>query len=134
MADDPKQPLDLPPFPPLRWRQSGWAGRVVLSSWAGFQSRLGAYAGAGPGSAPDGTVRIRIAAPTTDPPAPPSPEQLAAYEYLLAHQDTIRDILLAAIFEEFPTIRANMLADGIVDPAAIPELASQEDLEALIGL
>src|SRR5712691_6438326 len=105
MADDLNQTLDLLPFPPLRWREFFWAGRVVLNSWAGFQSRLGAYAGTSPGSAPEGTVRLRIAAPADDPPVPPTPEQVAAYEYLLAHQDAIRDTLVTAIFEEYPSIR-----------------------------
>jgi hypothetical protein len=134
MADDLNQALDLPPFPPLRWREFFWAGRVVLNSWAGFQSRLGAYASTSPGSAPEGTVRLQIAAPADDPPAPPTAEQVAAYEYLMAHQDAIRDTLVAAIFEEYPRIRHNVLGDGIVDPADMPELASPDDLKALVGL
>ena len=134
MADDSNQTLDQPPFPPLRWREYYWAGRVVLSSWAGFQSRLGAYASASPGSAPEGTVRVRITAPSDDPPGPPTAEQVAAYEYLLAHQEGLRDTLVAAIFEEYPRIRHNVLGDGIIDPAAMPELASPDDLKSLVGL
>jgi hypothetical protein len=134
MADDSIQILSMPPFPPLRWRDPGWAGRIVLGSWADFQSRLGAYAGRSPGTAPAGTVRLRIAAPSADPPTPPTPGQVAAYAYLLANEDAIRDALVAAIFEEYPKIRQKVLRDGTADPTAIPELSSPGDLKDLVGL
>ena len=36
--------IDDPPFPRLTWGGYSWAGEVRLPSWAGFQSRRGAYA------------------------------------------------------------------------------------------
>jgi hypothetical protein len=126
MADEANHP-----FPPLQRRELHWTGRVTLSSWAGFQSRVGPY-GSSTSSAPgDGTVRLSVAAESL---APPLPEQAAAYEYLLANQEAIRDVLLAAIIEEYPLIRRNVLGGGGIDPADMPEQLSPDDLTSRIGL
>jgi hypothetical protein len=132
MADDTKQTLDHPPFPPLRWREYFWTGRAVLSSWAGFQSRLGAYASTSSSAVSDGTVRLSVAA--ADSSSVPAAEQAAAYEYLLANQPAIRDTVVAAIFEEYPLIRQNVLGGGIVDPADMPELGTPDGLKSCVGL
>jgi len=65
---------------------------------------------------------------------PPTPEQAAAYEYLLANQEAVRDTLVAAILEEYPLIRQNVLAGGITDPADMPENLSPDDLKSRVGL
>ena len=132
MPDNSTQPLLHPPFPPLRRREFHWTARVVLDSWAGFQSRLGAYASTSSNTASDGTVRLSVAA--VDGAATPTPEQAAAFEYLLANQNAVRDTLVAAIVEEYPLLRDNVLAGGIVDEVEMPELTSPDDLKARVGL
>jgi hypothetical protein len=131
VPDNSTQPLLHPPFPPLRRREFHWTARVVLDSWAGFQSRLGAYASTSSNTASDGTVRLSVAAKEG---ATPTPEQAAAFEYLLANQNAVRDTLVAAIVEEYPLLRDNVLAGGIVDEVEMPELTSPDDLKARVGL
>ena len=61
MPDDSNQPLHQLPFPPLRRRDFHWTARFLLDGWAGFQSRLGAYASASYSAPSDGTVRLSVA-------------------------------------------------------------------------
>jgi hypothetical protein len=116
----------------LRRREFHWTGCFVLDSWAGFQSRLGAYASTTSSTASDGTVRLSIAA--ADGAVGPTEVQAAAFEYLLANQAAIRDTLVAAIVEDYPILRANVLAGGLVEPADVPELTSPDDLKTRVGL
>jgi len=132
MPDDSNQLLHHPPFPPLRRREFHWTARFLLESWAGFQSRLGAYASTSSNTASDGTIRLSVVA--TDGSATPTPEQAAAFEYLLANQNAVRDMLVAAIVEEYPLLRDNVLAGGIVDAAEMPDLTSPDDLKTRVGL
>jgi hypothetical protein len=131
MADDFDQSLDQPPFPPLRRGEFYWTGRVALNSWAGFQSRLGPYASRSSSAAGDGTVRLNVALAES---GPPTPGQAAAYEYLLANQDAVRDMLVASIMDEYPLLRQNVLAGGPIDPADMPEQLSADDLKSRVGL
>jgi hypothetical protein len=130
MAEETNQTLDQPPFPPLRRREYHWTGRVTLNSWAEFQSRLGPYGSSTSSAAGDGTVRLSIVAAS----GPPTSEQAAAYEYLLVHQDAIRDTLVAAILEEYPLLRQNALGGGSIDPVDMPEQISPDDLKSRVGL
>jgi hypothetical protein len=116
----------------LRRREFHWTARTLFDSWAGFQSRLGAYASTSSNTAGDGTVRLSVVA--AEGAAGPAPEQAAAFEYLLANQDAVRDTLVAAIVEEYLLLRDNVLAGGIVDAAEMPELTSPDDLKARVGL
>ena len=50
-----KKTLDVPPFPPLTWDGYGWEGEITLPSWAGFQTRGGAYGGRSSKKPSDGT-------------------------------------------------------------------------------
>src|SRR5437879_4717456 len=105
MAESSKPPLSMPPFPPLRWDGYFWTGQVVLSSWRGFQSRLGAYAAKSSTKESDGAVGLSVPPPAGVAERPPLAEQTNAFRYLLEHEEAIGDALLAAIFEEYPGIR-----------------------------
>jgi hypothetical protein len=134
MADSSKPPLSMPPFPPLKWDGYFWKGRVVLRSWRGFQSRLGAYAASSSIKESDGTARLSVPPPAGIAEQPPSAEQANALRYLLEHEAAMRDALLAAIFEEYPVIRERRLGQGFVDESDMPALQRPDQLKSHLGL
>src|SRR5262245_11019649 len=91
----------FPPFPPLHWQDYFWVGEVVLPTWAGFQSRRGAYGSVSSRGASDGSARLNVTAP--DDRTPPSPEQAAAFQLLLDVEKAISDCVLRRIFDECPS-------------------------------
>ncbi|MFO0966328.1 MAG: hypothetical protein U0793_12195 [Gemmataceae bacterium] len=131
MADNPN--LETPPFPPLKWDGYFWTARIVLNSWRGFQSRLGAYASQTSSNESDGTARLSIEPPGAKQ-TPPSPEQANAFRYLLENEAAIRDAIVAAVFEEYPALRQRSLEDGFVAEDDMPVLERVDELKAHIGL
>jgi hypothetical protein len=105
-----------------------------LSSWRGFQSRLGAYGASNSSKESDGTARLSVPPPAGVAERPPSAEQANALRYLLEHEEAIRDDLVAAIFEEYPVIRARLLRQGFVDDSDMRALERPEQLKSHIGL
>jgi hypothetical protein len=134
MCESSKQPQHVPPFPPLKWLGNFWTGRVVLSSWRGFQSRLGPYASKSPTTESDGTVRLSVETPEGVAERPPSHEQANAMRYLLEHEEVICNAVVAAIFEEYPAIRRRLLDAGLIDEYEMPDLERLEQLKSHIGL
>jgi hypothetical protein len=134
VAENPRPPLNMPPFPPLRWDGYFWSGRLTLPSWRGFQARLGAYAARSSAKESDGTARLSVATPAGVAEQPPSAEQASALRYLLEHEEAIRDALMAAVFDEFPPMRERALRDGLVAESDLPALDRPEELKSHIGL
>ena len=134
MADSSKPRLSMPPFPPLRWDGHFWKGRVMLSSWRGFQSRLGPYAASRSSKESDGTARLSVPPPAGVAERPPSAQQANALRYLLEHEEAIRDALVAAIFEQYPVIRERLRRTRLVDELDMPALERPEELKSHIGL
>src|SRR5262245_41596339 len=91
--------LDMPPFPSLTWDESCWAGGVRLPSWAGFQSRRGPYASASDSAPSDGTARLTVDAKAK---AHPTPEQVAAFQYLLDNEVLVAKSVGQALFKYYP--------------------------------
>jgi hypothetical protein len=106
----------------------------VLTSWRGFQSRLGAYAARSSAKESDGTARLSVTPPTGVAEQPPSAEQANALRYLLEHEIAVRDAVVAAVFEEYPRIRERLLGDGFVEESELPALEGPEQLKSHIGL
>jgi hypothetical protein len=132
-----KQPaLNVPPFPPLAWDGYFWATTVVLPAWKGFQCRLGPYGARSSQKPSDGTIQFSVASPGKDSETAPSPEQGAAYRYLVDHQESIRDTILRAVFDEYPGYRAAYYEDYDLDKSddALPVLDSPEQLRDVMGL
>src|SRR6516165_4206178 len=75
MAESSKPALNVAPFPPLRWDDYFWTGRVGLSSWRGFQCRLGAYGAKSSTEASDGKACLSVAPPEGVAERPPAAEQ-----------------------------------------------------------
>ncbi len=114
--------IDIPPFPPLTWNRYSWSGEVRLPSWVGFQSRRGAYASVSDPAASDGTAGLTVEG---DAESLPTPEQAAAFRYLLEHESAVAAAVLRAIFEYYPAER---------EAKDVPEIADPAGLRALVGL
>lgn len=132
--------LNLPPFPPLNWDDGDWTAETMLPEWAGFQARRGWYNAVSATGPSDGSARLRVVR-VGSPQSPPRAEQTAAYEFLSNCGAATRDAILAAVFAEYPTFRADYLdcfdedGENFADIAAgVPELTAPDRLRALMGL
>jgi hypothetical protein len=134
MAKSSKRQQSVSPLPPLQWNGHFWVGRIQLRSWQGFQSRLGPYGSESSPTASDGTAELNVATPGSSAEQPPSAEQANSFRYLLENEAAIRDTLVAAIWEEYWSVREKRLARGEVLPSDMPALASSEQLKSQIGL
>jgi hypothetical protein len=136
MGKQKKPRRAVEPFPPLEWDGFFWASTILLEAWEGLQCRLGAYGARSAKKPSDGTTRLTVASPNKDNRTPPSSEQAAAYRYLIAQQNAIRDSILGAVFDEYPDYRAAYYEDYDLDESddTLPVLDRPEQLRDLIGL
>jgi hypothetical protein len=79
-------------------------------------------------------VRLSVVPPGRIDEARPSAAQVNAFRYLLEHQEAIRNALVAAIFEVYPEIRRDRLADGYIEESQMPQLERPEQLKSSVGL
>lgn len=138
-----RQTLDVPPFPPLTWSGYSWVGEITLPSWAGFQSRGGAYGLRSSRKASDGTARLHVAVDDDeleddDPRPPPSAAQVKALRHLLDNEATVATKVLKAIFEIYPEER-EAYKDGydLTEKELnerLPDLKGASGLKKLMGL
>ncbi len=129
-----KPTLNVPPFPPLRWDDYFWAGEVVLPSWAGFQSRRGAYGAVNSHAASDGSARLTVTSPSGDPPTPPIAEQVRAFGLLRDNEREVADSVLRAIFAAYPGLRDSYGYDEEEAAELMPDIERAEQLRGLMGL
>lgn len=120
-----------PPFPPFEWDDYCWAGAVKLPAWAGQRPwQRGA-------DAANDTVEIRVNT-ADDEPGPPLPSQAAAFEYLLARQEAMRDAILQVLFasysENYLVWRGENGYDEAEAAEFLPAMRQPADLKALIIL
>ncbi len=128
--------IDVPPFPTLTFDSFCWVGSVRLRTWAGFQMRQGPYASVSSKEASDGTVRLFVHCPGSDP-FPPTDEQVAAFAYLIQDEKSVTDSVLTAIFEGYPQFREETLDAYDFSEASLdllPEITRPEQLRPLVGL
>jgi hypothetical protein len=121
----------------VKWDGHFWAGEIVLSAWAGFQERLGAYSSRSAARPSDGKVQVSVRSPTDNDNTmtPPSREQEQAVCFLRDNAELLRDRVTRAIFEEYPRMRetfADFFGEDL--EARMPELRDPADLKSLIGL
>lgn len=129
----PKETVDLPPFPPLRWDGYGWTGEVVLPSWAGFQARRGAYTSVSSDEPSDGAVKLQVGQNDDEELEEPSPEQVAAYRHLIENEAAVADAVgraLVAYYAEQDDARLDAIEDG--NP--LPDVSDPAGLRSLVGL
>jgi hypothetical protein len=129
-----KQTLNLPPFPPLKWDEYFWTGEAVLPSWAGFQSRRGAYGAASSGKKSDGSARLTVTPVNVEARTPPLAEQVLAFRLLLENERAVADSILHAVFAEYPGMRKSYGYDEEEAAKFMPEIKQAKQLRTLIGL
>jgi hypothetical protein len=129
-----KKNLKMPPFPRLEWDKSFWSGEVLLPSWAGFQSRRGAYATVTSGAKSDGRARLTIDPEDEEARTPPLPEQRQAYQLLLDTESNVGNSILEAIFAKYPGMRKSYGYDDDEAAELMPEIERPKQLRKLIGL
>ena len=119
-----------PPFQRFNWDDYFWTDLVQLPAWAGLQLPDEAAPG-------DGAVEVRLMA-ADDKSTPPSPEQAAAYEYLVGQAPAVREALLAAVFEWYQEEYLSWREENDYDEAEaarnLPELSEPVGLAGLISL
>lgn len=132
-----KKTINVPPFPPLRWDEYSWDGKLTLPSWKGFAARPGSRSK----KVTDGTVRLSVhvedVADDEDDatPAPPTAAQIAAMKHLLKNEKKIASAVLQAIFEVYPEQKAMYEEDYDEEPGTtLPEIARPSGLRPLMGL
>jgi hypothetical protein len=124
--------LEIPPFPPLTWDEYAWVGEVRLPSWAGFQSRRGPYASVSDEKPSDGTARLTVDAKAM---ARPTPEQVAAFQYLLDNEATVGEEVGRALLDYYPGEREAYLdAYDLEESDDVPEVTDLAGLRSLVGL
>jgi hypothetical protein len=129
-----KQTLNVPPFPPLRWDGHFWAGQVVLPSWAGFQSRRGAYGSVNSRAKSDGGARLTVTPANPEEKTPPRSQQVRAFRLLLDNEPAVGGSVLRAIFAAYPDLRDAYGYDDEEAAEIMPEIERPEQLRTLIGL
>lgn len=132
MAD---QILNCPPFPRLRWDGDFWSGEVVLPSWEGFQDRSGSYASVGTEAPSDGTASLSVASEDEEDATSLSPEQMAAFQYLIDNEAAVAAAVGRALVDYYPEVRGALLNDPDSDDShELPEVSEPGGLRPLIGL
>ena len=133
-----KKKLNVPPFPPLEWDGYFWVGEITLASWAGFQSRGGAYGARSSKKPSDGTARLNVAVnddelKDEDDRPPPTAAQIAALQHLLDNEATVAGAVLLALFERYPDEK-EAYEDAADEDDTLPEISEPNGLKALMGL
>ena len=104
-----------------------YEGELILSSWAGFQSRQGIYATKDSKEVSNGLVKIFVEGKEVDYVKVTTVEQVNGVKYLVDNSDDVRDALLTGLLNELPELK-NIYED------LIPEITKIEDFRNCIGL
>jgi hypothetical protein len=80
-------------------------GFVVLDAWKGFQSRGGAYGSIDSNEVSDGSVRITVDAEVVEGIAKITEAQVNAYNYLIQHQEKIKEAILQALLADYKNMQ-----------------------------
>jgi hypothetical protein len=129
-----QQTLNVPPFPPLQWDGYFWTGEIVLPSWAGFQSRRGAYGSVSSLDESDGRAQLTVTPENDEARTPPLPDQARAFQLLLDNEPAVAGSVLRAVFAEYPRLRDSYCYDDEEAAKLMPELGRAEELRLLMGL
>lgn len=116
--------LVFPPFPVLAWDGSSWTCSDNLPACGEFHRGMGSD-----------FVNLHVAT-DEDERSPPTPEQVAAYEFLKANDGSIARNICGRIHREYPFLRDRFTeycgADELDE--ILPQISGPEDLKAMIGV
>lgn len=86
-------------IPNLVWDEFFWEGKITLPSWAGSQSRGGAYGSVDSQSPAEGIYNLILEPGDGEQ---PSAYQETAYNYLLQNESHIYSIVINALLNKYP--------------------------------
>ncbi|MGC4048048.1 MAG: hypothetical protein QM758_30015 [Armatimonas sp.] len=121
------------PLPLLDSDQFYWYGKVPLPAWSGFQNRTGPYESRTRAAPSTSEYHLMVEYPDGVKDTLPSEEQHRAYDYLLEHQEEIREMLLPRLFDEYERVAAEFTAEERQD-YGIPEISAPNKLKTHMGL
>jgi hypothetical protein len=101
-----EQTINQPPFPPLMWQGRSWEGEVELPSWTEFQGGDGRY----------------FLVIYSEDRTPPTPEQAAAFRYLLDNEEAVFATIARALLDYYPGARERCIDAYDGDSACIEEV------------
>lgn len=81
-----------------------WTANAQLPSWAGYQTRRGAYGSVSSSAPSDGSVTVTFAPEGRDT-APLLPDELASVQWLLDHDRELACALLKGLLAEYPKLQ-----------------------------
>jgi hypothetical protein len=110
-----------------------WTADAQLPSWAGFQTRKGAYGSVSSPTPSDGSVTITFAPEGRDT-SPLLPDELASVQWLLDHDDEIASALLKGLLVEYPKLQLEYGYEGAERDEWMPDVLSSDEFRSLIGL
>jgi hypothetical protein len=115
------------------WDEYCWVSTAKLSSWAGFQNRTGHYGTVGSRESSDGTVRIVFAPEGRDEKELTCEERRLVDRFIENEPETSKS-LLAYLVKEYSRLQAQYGYTGRDKKQLMPDIRSESDLQALIGL
>src|SRR5262245_20353488 len=99
---------DLPPFPEFKWDEYFWVTSAKLPAWAGYQIRNGPYGSVCANGRSDGTVQM-LFAPEGLGDEPLSDHEVGLVKWVIDNQVAVHDAMLERFFEEYPSMRDEVL-------------------------
>lgn len=108
-------------------------GTVTLSAWEGFQSRKGAYNSKDRQKTSDGGVKLTVGEfEISEDLLSVSTEQVTAYNFLVAQQGHIKEIILNAILPYYKQLQQQYGYEE--DDESMPNVTATSHFKNLIGL
>lgn len=109
-----------------------WTAAARLPSWAGFQTRAGAYGSRSSDHAGDGTVRVCFA-PEGRGSEPLVPDELGLIAWFFDHEAGVSDAVQKALLAAYPELQAEYQVDA-GGGGDLPDAHTVDDLKRLLGL
>ena len=104
-------------LPKLKWSEYEWRGQTTLPAGRGFHTKFPSNFPIRSKKPSTGKVKLTVSTPDEQK-VPPSPAQIRAFDYLVEHQQEVRDIILKAVMKAYP----KKLAPWFVSGEPIPEV------------
>lgn len=109
-------------------------GKIILSSWAGFQNRLGAYPSVSPKEASIGRASLHILKAKGVHSSKLDEKEVNAYKYLIENQSFIQTKMLTNLLKIYPELQEVSGLDEEDLQECMPHLKSTSEFKNLISL
>lgn len=109
-------------------------GAVYLPTWNEFQSRKGVYGSKDSSKKSDCLFAYSIGGDSSLEYEEPKNYHQKAYEYLLENQDEIKNEILNALLEKYPTLQETYDYEPDEKKEIMPDIHTVNDFKKLIGL